>query len=130
MKQIIHLPFTTYISYQNQFIIKSGIYFRILVMYFLAVALLSCNRLKEKKKWNYTPFSQGTIQFNIINDPGSIYYVNAEKYTKYRPIGWPNPQTIKVDKKGNYFLSLGLEKPGKVYAFFGEQTFSFFFISG
>ncbi|MCK5371125.1 MAG: hypothetical protein KAQ62_21340, partial [Cyclobacteriaceae bacterium] len=60
-----------------------------------------------------------------MNDPGSIYFVNAEKSASIYT-GWAKSQTLEIDKKGEYYISIGLDKPGKVLIYFGEQTYSFF----
>lgn len=103
---------------------KATLYFTGL-SYFILFFQLSCNT-QEKKKWKYTPFSQGVIQLNIMNDPGVSYYVTVEDYSRYIPRGWSGSQTKKIDQKGDYALFADLEKPGKIYLNFGEQSFTFF----
>jgi hypothetical protein len=86
MRQLIHGIFNSTVSHK-------------LLIYIALIFLLSCNT-QEKKKWNYTPFSQGSIQLDIMNDPGASYYVSAEGYSRYIPMGWDGLQPKIVDRQG------------------------------
>lgn len=125
MKQVNHLPFTNFLSYQYQIVEGSDYFFRILPVYLLFLILISCSSAKEKKKWNYMPFSHTVIQLNFMNDPGVKYFVNAEGVTNIPSHGYET-KALEIDKKGTHFLSMEIDRPSKVKTNLGEQAYYVF----
>jgi hypothetical protein len=125
MKQVNHLPFTNFHSYQNQIVEKGDYFFKKLPFYLLALILISCSYKREKEKWNYMPFSPAAIEFNFINDPGATYFVNAEGATNIPSKGFET-KTLEIVKQGKYFLDMEIDRPLKVRTNLGEQAYYVF----
>ena len=80
--------------------------------------------MREKKKWKYLPFSNTVVQINLVNDPNASYYVSVSNDMFELP--FMDSNILELKQKGEYFLHMEIDMPGKAPVYFGEQTFNIF----
>ena len=68
------------------------------------------------------PFSNTVVQINLVNDPIIPYYVSVSNDM----FDIMDSNILELKQKGEYFLPMEIDMPGKVPIYFGEQTFNIF----
>ena len=123
MTQLIQLLFGSSVSSFNK---HRGIenwlrFFNKRQLFLLLLTVISCNSIREKNKWKYMPFSNTVVQINLVNDPIASYYVSLsdDMYDDH-------PNILELKQRGEYFLPMEIDMPGKVPFYFGEQTYNIF----
>ncbi len=93
--------------------------------YYFLILIIGCIAEKEKQVFQYTPFSQSVVHLIFANNPADTLSIEASAVTNI-PLGYNESKTLSVDKAGEYYVDIEIDRPAKSFLKIGDNQYNIF----